>query len=80
MHTDASYALFAKEINGNIIIFMGNGNSISSSDISVKAEKTGNVVVKIVDGELYMNNEVPVILTYKGKTIRKQPADWSKVF
>ncbi|ALJ06756.1 hypothetical protein APS56_06040 [Pseudalgibacter alginicilyticus] len=65
--TNADYALVAKEKNGNIILFMGNGNYLKANDYTISTTEIGNVVLEEKEGQLWLHNEVPVVITYKNK-------------
>lgn len=76
MSSNATYALFGKEANGDIVLFMGNGSQITCGDISVTSTGIGNVAIKIQSGKLSIHNEVPVTIHYKGKKVNKEIGDW----
>ncbi|WP_209435192.1 heparinase II/III family protein [Maribacter forsetii] len=72
MSTDATYALFGKEKNGDMVLFMGNGTQQRTNDIAISSTEKGNVVVEIKGGKMYLHNEVPVIIT-KGDVENEYP-------
>lgn len=75
MSTDANYVLIATEKNEDWIIFMGNGKSIEAKDFTIKSTKIGNVVLKKSNGQLVLDNEVSIEITYHKKTISFNPGD-----
>ncbi|MEL0652314.1 six-hairpin glycosidase [Algibacter sp. TI.3.09] len=62
MATNAIYAVFGKEKNGDFILFMGNGTELETKEIKVSASEKGNVVLEKKNGELFLDNEVPVTI------------------
>lgn len=63
--TDAVYALVGNEKNGDFILFMGSGKQLNANDYQISASEVGNVVLEFKKGELFLDNEVPVSITYK---------------
>lgn len=65
--TDATYALVGDEKNGDLILFIGNGTQLKTKDFVISSVEKGNVVLEIKAGKLFLNNEVPVKITYNKK-------------
>jgi hypothetical protein len=63
MVSDAYYALVGEEKNGNIILFMGKGNHLKAKDYIITTSTLGNVVLEEKNGQIFLHNEVPVIIT-----------------
>lgn len=64
IETDASYALIANENNGDQILFMGNGKTLTANGYKISAEERGNVVLEFRSASLILHNEVPVTISY----------------
>lgn len=73
MSSDAPYALIGTEKNGNQVLFIGNGSSLSTKDISISSLDSGNVVFKQEDGKLSLHNEVTVSISFNQKTKSFEP-------
>ncbi|MDO5971777.1 heparinase II/III family protein [Flavivirga aquimarina] len=67
MSTNATYALVGNDKNGDLVLFMGNGNKLSAKGFTISASENGNVVVEKKGDEFYLHNEVPVTISFKGK-------------
>ena len=65
MSSDATYTLVGNEENGDWVVFIGNGKEVSAKGYTILASKIGNVVLELKQGELLLNNEVPVSIRYK---------------
>ncbi|AUC24120.1 hypothetical protein BTO15_16435 [Polaribacter sejongensis] len=63
MVSDASYALVGEEKNGDVILFMGKGNHLKAKGYIITASTLGNVVLEVKNGQVFLHNEVPVIIT-----------------
>ncbi|CDF78746.1 heparinase [Formosa agariphila KMM 3901] len=64
METDATYTLVSQEKHGDWVVFIGNGKQVKANGYTVSATEVGNVVLEFKNGELLLNNEVPVTITY----------------
>ena len=64
MSSDASYALVGNEKNGDFVLFMGNGKQLAANGFSISSTEKGNVVLEQKEGKLFLNNEVPVIVSF----------------
>ncbi|GAF01999.1 hypothetical protein [Saccharicrinis fermentans] len=60
--TDASFAVLGHEKNGDWVMFMGNGSLLNKHDISIVADKKGNVVLNKKGHTYLLHNEVPVTI------------------
>lgn len=67
MSTDANYALIGNNNEGGFVLFMGNGTQLKMKDVSIITSKKGNVVLQQKDGQLLLDNEVPVTITINKK-------------
>jgi len=67
MATDATYTLVANETNGDWVIFVGNGKSVTAKGYTISANEYGNIVLKSENGQLKLHNEVPVTI-FNGQT------------
>ena len=65
MSSDATYTLFGNEENGDWVVFIGNGKEVSAKGHTIITSEMGNVVLESKQGELLLNNEVPITITYK---------------
>lgn len=77
--SDASYALVGTEQNGDFILFMGNGKTLKAKGFTMLANETGNVVLEQKQGRILLHNEVPVVITYKGKEERFEVSDLREI-
>lgn len=67
MSTNAPYALVGKEKNGNFVLFLAKGNQLEANTYSITASKAGNVVLEQKEGQLFLHNEVSVLITHNKK-------------
>ncbi|CAM4273617.1 hypothetical protein [Zobellia nedashkovskayae] len=65
MSSDATYTLVGIEKNGDWVVFIGNGKEVSAKGYTILASEIGNVVLELKQGELLLNNEVPVSIRHK---------------
>ncbi|WP_373942894.1 hypothetical protein OEG92_07320 [Polaribacter sejongensis] len=63
MVSDASYALVGEEKNGDVILFMGKGNILKAKGYTISTSTLGNVVLEVKNGQVFLHNEVPVVIT-----------------
>ncbi|WP_299780800.1 six-hairpin glycosidase [uncultured Formosa sp.] len=64
IETDATYTLIGTETNGDWVMFIGNGKDVKAKGYAISLTEIGNVVLEFKNGELLLNNEVPVTVTY----------------
>ncbi|MDW5288291.1 six-hairpin glycosidase [Formosa sp. PL04] len=69
MESDATYALVSEEENGDWVIFIGNGKQVKAHGYTITAGEIGNVVLRRENGKLSLDNEVPVKITFKKKSV-----------
>lgn len=67
MSTDAMYAVVGNEENGDFILFVGEGKELSANAYTISSSEIGNIVLEMKDGQLELDNDVPVTITYKKK-------------
>jgi len=75
MSTNADYALVGQEKNGDLVLFMGNGTLLETSDLKIEAHNIGNVVLEQKDGRYILDNNVPVIISVNNKDVRFEAGD-----
>ncbi|WP_199269848.1 hypothetical protein [Algibacter sp. L1A34] len=73
--TNADYALVGNEKNGDIVLFMGNGNHLETNEFKINTSALGNVVLEKKAGQFMLHNEVPVIITYNKKAYKFEASD-----
>ncbi|MCG1037430.1 hypothetical protein [Polaribacter sargassicola] len=76
MISDASYALVGQEKNGDLILFMGKGNLLKAKSYTITTNTLGNVVLEIKNGQLFLHNEVPVIIIQNKKEKKFAEGDY----
>ncbi|MCJ8164284.1 hypothetical protein MKJ04_05470 [Pontibacter sp. E15-1] len=79
MATDASYALVGAEKQGDLILFMGNGQLLKGKGFTISATKTGNVVLEKKNGKLLLHNEVPVSISNGEREQKFEPGDYREI-
>jgi hypothetical protein len=77
--TNADYALIGKEKSGDIILFMGNGSVLENKDYKIEASQIGNVVLEEKEGQLWLHNEVPVVIKHNKKEKKFEISDLRKI-
>lgn len=65
--TNATYALVAREKEGDFILFMGNGKQLMANDYTISTSENGNVVLEQKEGRLFLHNEVPLVILHNKK-------------
>jgi len=79
MSTDAVYAVVTSEEDGDFVLFVGEGKEIKAHAYSVSSNTAGNIVLEMVDGELHLDNDVPVTVTYKRKKKSYDAGQWRSI-
>ncbi|MCH6258684.1 hypothetical protein MLD52_19145 [Puniceicoccaceae bacterium K14] len=74
--TNATYSLVGKEKNGDCVLFMGNGTHLKAIDYTLSTTEIGNVVLEHKNGELWLNNEVPVVVFNQQTEKRFEPGEF----
>jgi hypothetical protein len=77
--TDATYALVGIEKNGDLVLFMGNGSNLIANGFSILAQEKGNVVLEQKGDDLYLNNEVPVTISFNKKEKKFEVGELRKI-
>ncbi|MFK7844811.1 MAG: hypothetical protein AB8G77_05870 [Rhodothermales bacterium] len=77
--TNAAYALVGNEIDGNFILFMGNGKQLESNGYSISANEVGNVVLEQRGGKIMLHNEVPAIISHNQKEKQFNPGPMREI-
>lgn len=77
--TDATYTLVANEKNGNWVVFVGNGKEISAKGYQVSSKNIGNIVLKMQEGKLMLDNDVTVEITHHQKTLSFESGDLREI-
>ncbi|ANW95377.1 hypothetical protein AXE80_03370 [Wenyingzhuangia fucanilytica] len=77
--TDATYTLVSNEQNGDWVVFVGNGKEIEAKGFTITAKEIGNVVLKQKDGELMLDNNVAVEITYNQKKLTFEPGNFRSI-
>ena len=54
----------------DFVIFMGNGTKLEANGYSISTFEKGNVVLEQNNGDLFLHNEVPLSISFKGKEIK----------
>ncbi len=71
--SDAVYALIGNEKNGDFILFMGSGTSLTANGLTISTSEKGNVTLERKQGAFFLHNEVPVSIS-SNKTTKKLAA------
>ncbi|WP_218017728.1 heparinase II/III family protein [Formosa haliotis] len=77
--SDATYMLVGTETNGDWVVFVGNGQTISAKGYTITAEKVGNVVLEFKNGKLQLDNNVPIEITFNNKKMTFKAGDFRAI-
>jgi hypothetical protein len=79
MSTDAIYALVGNEKNGDFVLFMGNGTKLNTNECAISSTENGNVVLEKKGGNIYLDNEVPVSISFNNKEKKFEVGEYRKI-
>jgi hypothetical protein len=79
MTSDAALALIGNEMNGDFVLFMGNGTQLKANGLFFATTVKGNVVLEKKKKEIYLHNEVPVIISINNKNIKFEVGEFRKI-
>lgn len=65
--TDAEYGLIGQEKNDDFTLFIGNGKLMKSHGYIISSEKQGNTVLVKKEGQLFLNSDVKVTVSFENK-------------
>lgn len=79
MTSQAAYALISEISNGDCVLFLGNGFSISNKEVKVETKVAGNVVVENKNGRWHYTSNVPVKVRIGNKTYKLPASDYKMI-
>ncbi len=79
IRTDATYVLVGNEQSKDFVIFMGNGTKLEANGYAISTFEKGNVVLEQKNGELFLNNEVPVTISFNNTKKEFEVGEYRKV-
>lgn len=80
MSSCATYSVISSEVNGDCVLFMGNGTLLSNREMRIETKQVANVIVECKNGVWYYTSEVPVKLKIQGKTYKLPASDYKEIF
>jgi hypothetical protein len=79
MVSQAVYSVIGTEVNGDCVLFMGNGTLLCNKNVKIETEQVGNVTLELKNDVWYYTASVDCKITIQGKVYQLKAAEYKKI-
>ena len=79
MTSQATYSVIGTEVNGDCVLFMGNGTLLCSKDVKIETKQVGNVVLEMKNDVWYCTASVDCTITVPGRVYMLKASEYKKI-
>jgi hypothetical protein len=79
MSSQATYSVVGTEKNGDCVLFMGNGTSLSSKNVTIKTTQPAHVIVEMKQGKCFYTADIDCKITISGKIYNLPASSYKEI-
>jgi hypothetical protein len=77
--SQSTYSIIGTKVNGDCVLFMGNGTLLSAKNVTIKTLQPANITVEMKQGKWYYTSDTSCKIIISGKTYSLSPSGYKSI-